>query len=47
VALAQKTQESVGVELKELNTLLKDIETARPVDQLTVRKTLLNTIVMN
>ncbi|KAJ3218792.1 ATP synthase d subunit [Dinochytrium kinnereticum] len=33
---AQKTQEKVNVELLELNELLTNIETARPVDQLTV-----------
>ncbi|KAJ3098504.1 ATP synthase d subunit [Phlyctochytrium planicorne] len=36
VAAAQTTQNKVGAELLELNELLTNIETARPVDQLTV-----------
>ncbi|KAJ3108496.1 ATP synthase d subunit [Phlyctochytrium bullatum] len=36
VAAAEKTQAKVAAELSELNELLTNIETARPVDQLTV-----------
>ncbi|KAJ3415821.1 ATP synthase d subunit [Chytridiales sp. JEL 0842] len=36
VAAAEKTAAKINVELKELNELLTNIETARPVDQLTV-----------
>ncbi|KAJ3183456.1 ATP synthase d subunit [Geranomyces variabilis] len=36
VAAAQKTAKKVNVEVDELKVLLKNIETARPVDQLTV-----------
>ncbi|KAI8813623.1 hypothetical protein BJ742DRAFT_788959 [Cladochytrium replicatum] len=36
VAAAEKTTQKIQVELKELDTLLKNIETARPLDQLTV-----------
>ncbi|KAJ3084944.1 ATP synthase d subunit, partial [Quaeritorhiza haematococci] len=36
VAAAEKTAEKVGAELTELQELLTNIETARPVDQLTV-----------
>ena len=37
MAAAQATASQVDAELKDLKTLLVDIETARPVDQLTVR----------
>jgi len=36
VALAEKTAQKVGVEIQELNQLLQNIETARPIDDLTV-----------
>ncbi|KAI8808881.1 hypothetical protein BJ742DRAFT_853153 [Cladochytrium replicatum] len=36
VAAAEKTTQKIQVELKELDALLKNIETARPLDQLTV-----------
>ncbi|KAJ3195622.1 ATP synthase d subunit [Irineochytrium annulatum] len=39
VAAAERTQKKVNTELTELNQLLTNIETARPVDQLTVRPT--------
>ena len=34
--MAEKTASKVGVELIELNELLNNIETARPIDDLTV-----------
>ncbi|KAI9096132.1 hypothetical protein DFS34DRAFT_154890 [Phlyctochytrium arcticum] len=36
VSAAERTQKKVAVEVKELQELLHNIETARPVDQLTV-----------
>jgi F-type H+-transporting ATPase subunit d len=36
VQSAEKTSKKIKAELIELSTLLKDIETARPIDQLTV-----------